>query len=264
MISTLRNLALFALMSLGASCFAQVYTPTVMVDSLLNKTKKDTTKVQSPEEAQKVQDSLRNDSLVMFGKERLFLIQLKQEINLSDSALRETMLRFVDGLIHRIDEKIRTLQNQINWKDSYDIALILPFRSDVMPKALEQWKLEMEKVIPNATKLAMPKSLFQNYDLYDGIMSYLNHRLDSSIQLNLSVWDNLNSVDSNQAILRLMKQNPPDFIIGPGFGGKSNSMLRSTLSFAKENGATVFDPGCTKLDTSMLNGNYIGYRPSYL
>ena len=57
-------------------------------------------------------------------------------------------------------------------------------------------------------------------------MSYLKYRSDSSIQLNLSIWDNLNSVDSNQAILNLLEQNPPDFIIGPGFGGKSNSMLR--------------------------------------
>ena len=112
-----------------------------------------------------------------------------------------------------------------------------------MPKALEQWKLEMEKVIPNAAKLAMPKSLFQNYDLYDGIMSYLTHRSDSSIQLNLSVWDNYNSIDSNQAILNNLQQDPPDFIIGPGFGGKSNAMLSSTLSFSNEYGSVLFDPG---------------------
>ena len=264
MIRTFQHLALLALLSIGTSCFAQVYTPTVTVDSLLIEIKEDTTKVQRLEEAQKVQDSLRNDSLAMLGKERLFLIQLRQEINQSDSALREPMLRFVDGLIRRIDNKIEALQHQINWKTAYDIAVILPFRSDVMPKALEQWKLEMEKVIPNAAKLAMPKSLFQNYDLYDGIMSYLTHRSDSSIQLNLSVWDNYNSVDSNQAILNSLQQDPPDFIIGPGFGGKSNAMLSSTLSFANEYGSVLFDPGCTKLDTSMLHGHYIGYQPNYL
>ena len=51
-----------------------------------------------------------------------------------------------------------------------------------MPSALGQWKLEIAKVTPNAAKLTMPKSLFQNYDLYDGIMSYLSYRLDTSIQ----------------------------------------------------------------------------------
>ena len=200
----------------------------------------------------------------MLGEERAFLLLLKQESNPSDSSMREDMIAYIDELIRRIDQKIRILENQIIWKDAYDIAVILPFRSDVMPSALGQWKLEITKVTPNAAKLTMPKSLFQNYDLYDGIMSYLSYRLDTSIQLNLSIWDNLNSIDSNQAILNLLEQNPPDFIIGPGFGGKSNSMLRSTLVLCQENGASVFDPGCTKLDTSMLNGNYIGYQPSYL
>lgn len=259
---TLRHLGFFFFLSLGTATYAQVFEP--MMDSSTNAMEEDTFRVLSAQEAQRFQDSLTKDSIVMLGDERAFLLLLKQESNPADSSMREDMIAYIDELIRRIDEKIRILENQIIWKDAYDIAVILPFRSDIVPKALGQWKLEIGKVTPNAAKLTMPKSLFQNYDLYDGIMSYLKYRSDTSIQLNLSIWDNLNSVDSNQAILNLLEQNPPDFIIGPGFGGKSNSMLRSTLSFAKENGASVFDPGCTKLDTSMLNGNYIGYQPSYL
>ncbi len=259
---TFRQFVFYLFLSLGTSTYAQVFEP--MMDSSTNAMEEDTIRTLSAKEAEIFQDSLRKDSVLMLGEERAFLLLLKQESNPSDSSMREDMLAYIDELIRRIDQKIRILENQIVWKDAYDIAVILPFRSDVMPRALGQWKLEITKVMPNAAKLTMPKSLFQNYDLYDGIMSYLSYRLDTSIQLNLSIWDNQNSVDSNQAILRLMEQNPPDFIIGPGFGGKSNSMLRSTLSFANENGAAVFDPGCTKLDTSMLNGNYIGYQPSYL
>ena len=121
----------------------------------------------------------------------------------------------------------------------------------------------MEKVIPNAAKPAMPKSLFQNYDLYDGIMSYLTHRSDSSIQLNLSVWDNYNSIDSNVDETTL-QQDPPDFIIGPGFGGKSNAMLSSTLSFANEYGSVLFDPGCTKLDTQCFMAITSDTKSNYL
>ena len=257
-----RQFVFYLFLSLGTSTYAQVFEP--MMDSSTNAMEEDTIRTLSAKEAQIFQDSLRKDSIVMLGEERAFLLLLKQESNPADSSIREDMMAYIDELIRRIDQKIRILENQIVWKDAYDIAVILPFRSDVMPSALGQWKLEITKVTPNAAKLTMPKSLFQNYDLYDGIMSYLSYRLDTSIQLNLSVWDNLNSIDSNQAILNLLEQNPPDFIIGPGFGGKSNSMLRPTLSFAEENGAAVFDPGCTKLDTSMLNGNYIGYQPSYL
>ncbi len=259
---TFRQFVFYLFLSLGTSTYAQVFEP--MMDSSTNAMEEDTIRTLSAKEAEIFQDSLRKDSVLMLGEERAFLLLLKQESTPSDSSMREDMLAYIDELIRRIDQKIRILENQIVWKDAYDIAVILPFRSDVMPSALGQWKLEITKVMPNAAKLTIPKSLSQNYDLYDGIMSYLSYRLDTSIQLNLSIWDNQNSVDSNQAILRLMEQNPPDFIIGPGFGGKSNSMLRSTLSFANENGAAVFDPGCTKLDTSMLNGNYIGYQPSYL
>lgn len=259
---TFRQFVFFLFLSLGTSTHAQVFEP--MMDSSTNAMEENTVRVLSAHEAQIFRDSLRKDSIVMLGEERAFLLLLKQESNPADFSTHENMIAYIDKLIRRIDQKIRILENQMVWKDAYDIAVILPFRSDVMPSALEQWELEIAKVMPNAANLTMPKSLFQNYDLYDGIMSYLSYRLDTSIQLNLSVWDNLNSVDSNQAILNLLEQNPPDFIIGPGFGGKSNSMLRSTLLFAEENGAAVFDPGCTKLDTSMLNGNYIGYQPSYL
>ncbi|MEC8627131.1 MAG: hypothetical protein VXY37_01875 [Bacteroidota bacterium] len=259
---TFRQFVFFLFLSLGTSTHAQVFEP--MMDSSTNAMEENAVRVLSAHEAQIFRDSLRKDSIVMLGEELAFLLLLKQESNPADSSTRENMIAYIDKLIRRIDQKIRILENQMVWKDAYDIAVILPFRSDVMPSALEQWELEIAKVMPNAANLTMPKSLFQNYDLYDGIMSYLSYRLDTSIQLNLSVWDNLNSVDSNQAILNLLEQNPPDFIIGPGFGGKSNSMLRSTLLFAEENGAAVFDPGCTKLDTSMLNGNYIGYQPSYL
>ena len=259
---TFRQFVFFLFLSLGTSTHAQVFEP--MMDSSTNAMEENTVRVLSAQEAQIFQDSLRKDSIVMLGEERAFLLLLKQESNPADSSTRDNMIAYINELIRRIDQKIRILENQMVWKDAYDIAVILPFRSDVMPSALEQWELEIAKVMPNAANLTMPKSLFQNYDLYHGIMSYLSYRLDTSIQLNLSVWDNLNSVDSNQAILNLLEQNPPDFIIGPGFGGKSNSMLRSTLLFAEENGAAVFDPGCTKLDTSMLNGNYIGYQPSYL
>ena len=259
---TLLQFIFFLFLSLGTSTYAQVFEP--MMDLSTNAMEEDTVGKLSAKEAQKYQDSLRKDSIAMLGEERTFLLLLRQESNPADSSMREDMIAYIDELIRRIDQKLQILENQIVWKDAYDIAVILPFRSDVMPSALDQWKLEIAKVMPNAAKLTMPKTLFQNYDLYDGIMSYLSYRSDTSVQLNLSVWDNLNSVDSNQVILNLLEQNPPDFIIGPGFGGKSKSMLRSTLSFAKENGATVFDPGCTKLDTSMLNGNYIGYQPSYL
>ena len=260
--NTLRYLVFFLLLSLGRPTYAQIFEP--MMDSSANTLEEDTVHKLSAKEAQIAQDSLRKDSIVMLGEERTFLMLLKQESNQADSSMREAMIAYIDELIRRIDQKIRILENQIVWKDAYDIAVILPFQSDKMPSALGQWKAEIGKVMPNAAKLTMPKELFQNYDLYDGIMSYISYRSDTSIQLNLSVWDNLNSVDSNQAILSLLEQNPPDFIIGPGFGRKSNSMLGSTLAFAKENGAAVFDPGCTKLDTSMLNGNYIGYQPSYL
>ena len=259
---TFRQFIFFLFLSLSTSTHAQMFE--LPMDSATNMMKQDTVRALSAKEAQRFQDSLRKDSVVILVAERTFLLRLKQESNSFDSSMREDVIAFIDELIRRIDQKIRILENQMVWKDAYDIAVILPFRSDVMPSALEQWELEIAKVMPNASKLTMPKSLFQNYDLYDGIMSYLSYRSDTSIQLNLSVWDNLNSVDSNQAILKVLEQNPPDFIIGPGFGGKSNSMLRSTLSFAKENGAALFDPGCTKLDTLMLNGNYIGYQPSYL
>ena len=261
--NTLPYLIFFMIMSLGISSFGQVYEPNMM-ESAIDSIEADTIIPLSAQEVQFIQDSLRKDSLIILNKERDFLLRLKQESNPVDSSLREAIIAYIDELIHRIDQKISTIENQIIWKDAYDIAVILPFRGDVMPSALEQWELEIVKAMPNATKLTMPQSLFQNYDLFDGIMSYLNHRLDSSIQLNLSVWDNYNSVDSNQVILNSLQQDPPDFIIGPGFGGKANAMLRSTLSFAKEHGSIVFDPGCTKLDTAMLNGNYIGYQPSYL
>ena len=52
MISTFQHLSLLALLSIGTSCFAQVYTPTVTVDSLPIAIKEDTTKVQRLEEAQ--------------------------------------------------------------------------------------------------------------------------------------------------------------------------------------------------------------------
>lgn len=260
---SLRQLVFFLFLSLGNSTHAQVFEP--MMDSSENAMEEDTVRMPlTPNEAHRIQDSLRNDSIVMLRNERAFLLLLQQESNSVDSSMREDMVAYIDELIRRIDRKIRILENQIIWQDAYDIAVILPFRSDVMTSALEQWNLEITKVTPNAAKLTMPESLFRNYDLYDGILSYLSYRSDTSIQLNVSIWDNLNSVDRNQEILHQLEQHPPDFIIGPGFGGKSNSMLRSTLSFAKENGVTVFDPGCTKLDTSMLNGNYIGYQPSYL
>ena len=105
---------------------------------------------------------------------------------------------------------------------------------------------------------------FKNYDLYDGIMSYLKYRSDTSIQLNLSIWDNLNSVDSNQAIFKPLGAESSDFIIGPGFGGKSNSMLRSTLSFAKENGASVFDPDAQNLTPRCLTETTSGINSAYL
>ena len=91
----------------------------------------------SAQEAQRFQDSLTKDSIVMLGDERAFLLLLKQESNQSDSSMREDMIAYIDELIRRIDEKIRILENQIIWKDAYDIAVILPFRSDVMPSALE-------------------------------------------------------------------------------------------------------------------------------
>ena len=64
--------------------------------------------------------------------------------------------------------------------------------------------------------------------------------------------------------MEIWTQDPPDFIIGPGYGNKSSAMLRSVLKFANTYDAGVFDPSCTVLDDAMMHGNYVSYQPSYL
>ena len=131
---TFRQFVFFLFLSLGTSTHAQVFEP--MMDSSTNAMEENTVRVLSAQEAQIFQDSLRKDSIVMLGEERAFLLLLKQESNPADSSTRDNMIAYINELIRRIDQKIRILENQMVWKDAYDIAVILPFRSDVMPLSL--------------------------------------------------------------------------------------------------------------------------------
>ena len=253
---------LLFLFILGNSAQGQVYEP----DSFLN----------APEGQVEVQEDsavtpspvhpyiLLKDSINSLLTEKIYLLQLQQNIDQFNEAIREPINAYIEELIYRIDTKIASYKERMIWKDSYHIALILPFRSDVMGIALDQWQKEMLKEAPSITKLTIPKTVYQNYDLYDGVKAFLEYRGDTTFEMHLSIWDNFNSLDSINALIGIWAQDPPDFIIGPGYGNKSSAMLRSILNFANTYDAGVFDPACTTLDTAMLHGNYVSYQPSYL
>ena len=253
---------LLFLIILGNIAQGQVYEP----DSFLN----------APEGQIEVQEDsavnpspvhpyvLLKDSINFLLNEKIYLLQLQQNIDQFDEAIREPINAYVEELIHRIEIKIAAYKERIIWKDSYHIALVLPFRSDVMGIALDQWHEEILKEKPSISKLTIPKTVYQNYDLYDGVKAFLKYRSDTTFEIHLSIWDNFNSVDSIDSLMEIWTQDPPDFIIGPGYANKSSAMLRSILKFANAYNAGVFDPSCTVLDDAMMHGNYVSYQPSYL
>ena len=253
---------LLILIILGNIAQGQVYEP----DSFLN----------APEGQVEVQEDsavkpspvhpyvLLKDSINSLLTEKIYLLQLQQNIDQFNESIKEPINAYIEELIFRIDIKIAAYKERMIWKDSYHIALILPFRSDVMRIALDQWHEEMLKETPSISKLTIPKTVYQNYDLYDGIKAFLEYRSDTTFEIRLSIWDNFNSVDSIDSLMESWTQDPPDFIIGPGYGNKSSAMLRSVLKFANTYDAGVFDPSCTVLDDEMMHGNYVSYQPSYL
>jgi hypothetical protein len=155
-------------------------------------------------------------------------------INIENNIKKDTVVELIDTIKKTIEEPIPTSKPfyinpfaHLELKDTFNIALILPFNLGQTPTTLTQ---KQNFKFDASTKLAL--------DYYQGFMTSINNFNGNGLVVNVKVLDDKNDENATQNLINNGKLTNCDLIVGPIY----NKNLRIVAPYALENKIPIFSP----------------------
>lgn len=157
----------------------------------------------------------------------------------------ERRVREMDGRKESESDSDSSMLENIKLKDSYNIALFLPFHSEEAALMDVDKIVKGEEQIPAKTKVAI--------EFYEGVLMAFDSLKKQGFKGTLFVYD-IDETDSNrlQTILKKPELKTMDLIIGPLNG----SDFMEVAKFAKENKISITSP-LSSQNKILLNNTYV-------
>ena len=141
-------------------------------------------------------------------------------------------------------------------KDSYNVALILPFNTDIAWGSMTAGMKEMTE--NGIKKWSIPKETKISIDFYNGLKMAIANLKNTSVKINLQVYDDKKNEETTKQILTDSSLKKMDIIIGPAH--TQNAKL--VADFCKENHIYNFSPFSTSKYVAIANPYHFKLAPT--
>ena len=152
--------------------------------------------------------------------------------------------------------KKEIITDSIIRKESYNIGLILPFNNDIAWGSMAAGIKEMTE--NGVKKWSIPKETKISIDFYNGLKMAVANLKNSSVKINLQVYDDKKNEETTKQILADSSLKKMDVIIGPAH--TQNAKL--VADFCKENHIYNFSPFSTSKYVAVANPYHFKLAPT--
>ena len=159
-----------------------------------------------------------------------------------ETSLRVDTLEIIDLTSANVKKEIKEQTRTVRTKSSYNVAIILPFLSNLMGERSE---------IPLQSERAI--------SFYEGVEIALDSLRREGINLQVQVFDSKKDVEYMDAIIERLGDKEWDLIIGP----TSTEALRKLAVYAKEKQVPLVSPFNNNPTVAEENNFYIQVAPSF-